>query len=315
MSADPGVYRILLVEDDDHDALAFQRAFDKSDVDCEIVRRVRAEEAVALLKASPSDFCIVFSDYGLPDMSGVELFDALRSAGITIPVVVITGSGSEGTAVKALKAGVDDYVIKGPGDATLALLPVVLKEVLRKRVEQLACERAENALRRSEARYRDLVESTSDLVQSVAPDGSFLFVNSAWRHTLGYDEGEARRLSILEVVHSDCRSEYEETFRRVLSSVRVRHIKSVFVTKDGSPIAVEGSSSCRFQGGPVATRDIFRDVTASRKAEQKIASLARFPEENLSPVLRVDHCLPRGGLKPSPSGEGFSGLAVLRRRP
>jgi len=289
MPADSGVVRILLVEDDDHDALAFRRAFDKSDVDCDIVRCARAEEALPLLKAAASEFAIVFTDYRLPDTSGVEFFNALRSAGITVPVVVITGSGSENIAVEALKAGVDDYVIKGPGEATLALLPVVFREVLRKRAERLACERAETALRRSEARYRDLVESTSDLVQSVAPDGSLLFVNNAWRHTLGYDEEDIRRLNMFDVIHPSCRSHCKEVFRRVLAGIRVNNVPAVFLTKDGRSIEVEGSSSCRFEGGnPVATRGIFRDVTVQREAEREIASLARFPEENLSPVLRID---------------------------
>jgi len=248
----------------------------------------RGEEALAFLKASPSDCDVVFTDYRLPDMSGVDFFRALRSAGMTIPVVVITGSGSEDIAVEALKAGVDDYVIKGPGSGHLGLLPAVLREVMRERAERLARERAETALRESEACYRDLIESTSDLVQSVAPDGSLLYVNRSWREALGYDEEDVRGLNLFDVIHPDSRSHCREIFRRVLAGSHVGHIKAAFSTKDGKTIAVEGSSSCRFEAGrPVATRGVFRDVTERRKAEEEIASLARFPEEDLSPVMRV----------------------------
>ena len=54
---------------------------------------------------------------------------------------------------------------------------------------------AEEALRESEERYRDLFENASDLIQSVAPDGRFLDVNKAWREKLGYSEREGASCS------------------------------------------------------------------------------------------------------------------------
>jgi len=45
---------------------------------------------------------------------------------------------------------------------------------------------AEAALAESEERYRDLFEGASDLIQSVDADGNFIYVNRAWRETLGY---------------------------------------------------------------------------------------------------------------------------------
>ena len=64
---------------------------------------------------------------------------------------------------------------------------------LRQRVAELEmvqeahnrAEKLSQALQESEARLRDLFESTHDLVQSVLPDGRFLFVNRAWREVLG----------------------------------------------------------------------------------------------------------------------------------
>ena len=55
---------------------------------------------------------------------------------------------------------------------------------------------AEEALRSSEERYRDLFENTSDLILSTRPDGSLEYVNSAWCATLGYSREEAERLSL-----------------------------------------------------------------------------------------------------------------------
>ncbi|MBI5041707.1 MAG: PAS domain S-box protein, partial [Gammaproteobacteria bacterium] len=47
---------------------------------------------------------------------------------------------------------------------------------------------SEELLRRSEERYLDIFDNTSDLIQCVAPDGSFMYTNRAWRETLGYTE-------------------------------------------------------------------------------------------------------------------------------
>ena len=52
--------------------------------------------------------------------------------------------------------------------------------------------RSEEQRRASEERYRDLFENANDLIQSVSPEGRFLYVNRAWRDTLGYTEEDLR---------------------------------------------------------------------------------------------------------------------------
>ena len=56
--------------------------------------------------------------------------------------------------------------------------------------------RAEEQLKESEERYRDLFENANDLIQSVAPDGHFLYVNKTWRKMLGYSEKEVANLTL-----------------------------------------------------------------------------------------------------------------------
>jgi PAS domain S-box-containing protein len=51
---------------------------------------------------------------------------------------------------------------------------------------------AEETLHQSQQQYHHLLESTHDLIQSVAPDGRFLFVNQAWLKTLGYTQAQLR---------------------------------------------------------------------------------------------------------------------------
>ncbi|GAI74165.1 unnamed protein product [marine sediment metagenome] len=131
--------------------------------------------------------------------------------------------------------------------------------------------RAEEALVDSEERFRDLLENASDLIQSVAPDGHFLYVNKTWRKILGYSEKEIVNLTLWDIIHPDSISHCREAFQKVMSGETVSNVEAVFVAKDGKLVPVEGSANCRFEGGkPVATRGIFRDITERRRAEREL---------------------------------------------
>ncbi|MCH8333569.1 PAS domain S-box protein [Candidatus Sumerlaeota bacterium] len=126
-----------------------------------------------------------------------------------------------------------------------------------------------DAVQESEARYADLIEHGNDLIQSVAPDGSYLFVNPAWRKTLGYSEEEVQSLSMTDVIHPDNLEHCMNIFKRLMSGEAVDRIEAVFQAKDGRSIFVEGSISCSFKdGAPVATRGMFTDVTDRKRWER-----------------------------------------------
>src|SRR5712691_8432458 len=146
--------RILLVEDSEHDAVAFRRAFQKASAPCHIAICERAEEALAQLSKQEACFDLVVADYHLPGMSGLELYRELRTSNIPIPLVLLTGAGAEYLAVEALKAGVDDYIIKDASQGYIDLLPLVLSEVVQRYRARLEHQRIQNALSEREAQLR-----------------------------------------------------------------------------------------------------------------------------------------------------------------
>ena len=136
--------------------------------------------------------------------------------------------------------------------------------------------RTEEALRESEERYRDLLENATDLIQSVTPEGSFIYVNRAWRETLGYREDEIPGLSLMDIIHPDSKAHCAETFQRVMAGEDIERVEAMFVAKDGRTITVEGNINCRFKDGkPVSTRGIFRDITQHEQAERRCGSQKR----------------------------------------
>ena len=123
----------------------------------------------------------------------------------------------------------------------------------------------------------DLVENVEDLIQSVRPDGSFLYVNRAWCSTLGYRRDEVAHLSVFDVIHPSSRSHCEEVFRRVLVGETFDSVEATLVTKDGRAVVVEASVNCRFQDGqPVATRTILRNITERKRAEAALQENERL---------------------------------------
>ncbi|GEM_PF-3825733 len=116
--------------------------------------------------------------------------------------------------------------------------------------------------------YSDLVENTSDLVQSITPDGRILYTNPAWRQTLGYSEKDIKTLSIFEAIHPESKEHCMGVFKRLFSGEKIGRFEAQFKTKGGKKIWVEGSSSCKFVNGKaVSSRGIFRDVTERKQAE------------------------------------------------
>ncbi|MFA6093095.1 MAG: PAS domain S-box protein [Elusimicrobiota bacterium] len=127
-------------------------------------------------------------------------------------------------------------------------------------------------LKESEERMQDFLDNATDLFQSVSADGRFIYVNRAWRQSLGYGEEEIAKLSLMDVIAPEQHEHCLKLFKRVMEGESLNHIETAFVTRDGRRIWLSGTANCKFEGGkPVLTRAIFRDVSARRKAEEALA--------------------------------------------
>jgi PAS domain S-box-containing protein len=169
------------------------------------------------------------------------------------------------------------------GGKILGILSIARNITGRKRMEK--------SLQESEAKYRDLFENANDLILSVGPDGTFQYVNRAWRETLGYTKEDVARLTLLDIIHPDSRIDCVEAFQRIVAGEKIDRIGATFVTKDGRPILVEGSINCStVDGRPTATRAIFRNITEHRRSEEFIKNVLETVDEGfivISPDFRI----------------------------
>ncbi len=145
---------------------------------------------------------------------------------------------------------------------------------------------AEAALAESEERYRDLFENASDLIQSCALNGQFVYVNRAWRETLGYSESQVEQMNLFDVIHPDHKGEWLEILSRVMFGEKLNQVTAGLISKDGEKISVEGNINCRFVAGkPVATRAIFRDITERLQTEEALRQQQEQTERLLLNIL------------------------------
>lgn len=138
---------------------------------------------------------------------------------------------------------------------------------------------AEETLRESEARFRDLFENVSDLIQSVSPEGKFLYVNRAWRETLGYTEEELHQLSVFDIIRPDYREHCIDVFHRLMSSDNFTNVEVVFIAKNGRQVVLDGNINCNVENGkPIATRGIFRNITERKRIEEQLIKVSHRNE-------------------------------------
>jgi diguanylate cyclase (GGDEF)-like protein/PAS domain S-box-containing protein len=153
--------RILLVEDNEHDCIAFKRAMRACTHSHAIQCCERASEALAVLADTPQIFDIIVVDYNLPGDNGLMVCRTVLERGHRIPVVLLTGSGNEQIAVEALKLGIADYIIKDPDEGYLKLLPTALPQIVSNYLAREAARRAGEALREAAEHLAQIVNGIS----------------------------------------------------------------------------------------------------------------------------------------------------------
>ncbi len=168
----PSTIAILIVDDSESDRDSYKRYL-QSDRDStySVLEAETLEEGLELWRSQKPD--IVLIDLNLPDGDGLEFLAAINevSRGERTPVIMLTGQGDEKKAVKSMKSGASDYLVKG--DVSAKLLSNTIKQVLREttlnrqlwRSQQQQTVIAEIALRIRES--LDLAEISNAIVREV----------------------------------------------------------------------------------------------------------------------------------------------------
>ncbi len=153
--------RVVIIDDSEGDRLALTRALQ---VDGHHVSQTgSAEEGLELARLNKPDVVII--DYSMHDMDGIRFLSNLPLVAPDAVAVMVTGMGSEEIAVRALKAGAKDYIVKAPG-----MNGVIIRAVRNAWREQMAAQE----LRRSELQHEAMMRALPDAVLRVSRGGAIL---------------------------------------------------------------------------------------------------------------------------------------------
>lgn len=278
--------RLLIVEDSEHDRLSYRRAV--RDANCRggfrITECEKAEEALALLENEATSFDLILTDQRLPGMSGLELCQELLSRDYSMPMVLITGTGTEQLALKALKLGVSDYIIKDGNQGYLDLLPVKLLEVVQKHNERAARIKAEKALRASEKKYRTLFEGSRDGFVLVDMKGNLLEFNSAFKNMLGYNKKELQSKTNADLTPKKWRSQESSIIKeQVLKKGYSRLYEKEYQKKDGTllPVELRLYLARDDDNKPSGVWTFVRDISDRKRTERELLDRKEFTERIL----------------------------------
>jgi len=257
-SPHPQAIRVLLVEDDRIDYLAFVRFVKQGDLPYDYALAQSLAEAKDILAAQSFDIAIL--DYLLGDGTSFELFDILKSQ--NCPFIIATGTGDEETAARLMNEGAYDYLIKDPDLKYLKILPATVSKVL--------------ARKQSEEQIRILnhaMQSAKDSIYIADLEGKLLYINDSLKQICNLDGKDLIGLPIKLLgqphlqprvsdpcIGKNCAIESEISMRRLNGSLFPALLSESFI-QDGEK---------RIRVG------LIRDITDRKAAE---VALARAKEE------------------------------------
>jgi len=263
-----GSLRILHLEDDRNDAELVRKALSSARMSCDIRCVDTREDFVRAIEASPFD--LILSDYTLPQFDGRSALGIAREKSPDVPFIFVSGTLGEDAAVECLVEGATDYVLKHRLERLVTAVERVVRETDQRRERQ----RAEDALRDSEARFRRLAENAPDLIYRyrLHPARGFEYVSPAAERMTGYtpEEHYSQPDLVLNLVHPDDRPVIEKILET--GEVPVGPVTVRWSCKDGSTVWVEERHTVvrDGSGAVVALDGIVRDVTERRQLEEQL---------------------------------------------
>ncbi|OGO79479.1 MAG: hypothetical protein A2Y23_07170 [Clostridiales bacterium GWB2_37_7] len=246
-------YKILLVEDDIIDQMAFKKMIKQQELNYDFQIAGSAEEAAEAI--ANSCFDLVITDYMLGDGNAFDVMKLLHDT----PVIITTGVGNEEVAVRAMHEGASDYLVKDSEGNYLKVLPITIDNVVERVSNQKQLKILSHALM-----------SIGDSVYITDTEDNILYVNKAFVDTFGYQQNEVMgksscMLSKTNADMSDC-CDWEDS----LDNMGMNEVYQI--KKDGTEFPSLVSSSCikDDSGSTLAKVGVVRDITEIKEAQKKL---------------------------------------------
>ncbi len=257
--------RALIVEDRAADAELMAFELRRAGFDLEWQRVETEPDYLAQLDTQPD---VILCDHNLPQFGAPRALSLLKSRGLDIPIIIVSGAISEEVAVERIKEGATDYLLK---DRLARLGPAVVHALEQKKIREER-KRADEALRESEQRFRQLAENIREIFFVAGPGGSPIeYISPAYERITGRkcEDLYQNPLAWLEMIHPEDRKRIEKAFRNDPANLnqegRIRtpsgEVRHLYLRS--FPVTAENGEVVRIVG-------IAEDITERKSAEARM---------------------------------------------
>lgn len=257
--------KVLLIEDNPGDArLIREHLTEVNSTNFEIILADRLLRGLEILNGDDID--IVLLDLSLPDSQGIDTFTKIYSLHRTVPIVVLTGHYDESLAIKTVREGAQDYLIKGQVDGNL------LARALRYAIER---KKAEEELRLSWERFNKAFNvSPSPMIILSLLDGRLINVNDSFLDFISNEREVVvgHKISELDIWTNVLD---EEMFNNVIEKRRAIHNREVsFKLKTGETRIGLLSAEIIELNNERCLLIVLNDITDRKKLEEVLRELS-----------------------------------------
>jgi len=272
---------VLIIEDDPGVARLQQKRLERAGYTA--VSAGTAEEGMRILAQGGVE--LILLDYRLPDnRTGLDVFAQLQATGHNVPVIMVTGFSDEATVIKALRAGVRDFVTKSV--QYLDYLPDAVERVFKQ-------VRTERKLAESEKRLANTIASAMDAIIAMDHEGKIVEFNPAAERMFGHLRVDAIGTELAQlIVPLQLREGHRNGLSRYLLTeegpVLGKRLELTALRADGSEFPVELTVTRIHWDGPPVFTGFVRDITQRKQAEERLKEQATLLDIASNAIMTCD---------------------------
>lgn len=254
--------RVLIIEDSEDDTLLLLRELRRSGYEVEFER---VETAPAMQSAlSQKTWDLILSDYSMPEFSAPKALELLKASSLDIPFIIISGTIGEETAVAALKAGANDFLVKGK----FSRLGPAIERELREAESRNERRRAEERLR-----YQAyLLSNVRDAIFASDEEYQITYWNRAAELLYGWSAEETLGRYGPDITRTEFPNQNSDEMRLQIRETGFWRGEVTQIKRDGTRFPCEISSLLlRDEKGQITGYvSINHDITERKQAEEDL---------------------------------------------
>ena len=244
LAVPPTCLKVLLVEDNLQEAELIEDLLSEISSQQRILLTKVERLSQAQERLNQENFDIILLDLSLPDSRGIETVARVQEYGVNVPIVVLTAQNDEELALRLISAGVQDYLVKRKIDGEL-----LIRSLRYARERQ----NSQDALRKSEEKYRSVVENSligiaivAPIIDTASPENcNWIEVNDALCNLLLYERDELVQKNWLSLTHPEDFDASTEKMSQIFAGTIDGYISDKrWFRKDGEIVYTRVSLRC-----------------------------------------------------------------------